>query len=56
MMNTGNKISNDYFEYNFPQHLEKPTPASSSDECRLFVQDKYVKRRWAPKKIPSPTE
>jgi len=48
MATVGNKIANDYYEHKMPTGYRKPGANSSPEECRRFVDEKYVKKAFIP--------
>jgi hypothetical protein len=42
----GNKIANQYFEFNQAANNSRPNINSADNLRRKFIQDKYVKRLW----------
>jgi stromal membrane-associated protein len=56
MAHTGNKVSNDYYEFKMPNGYRKPTSNHTMEQCRKFVDEKYVKKLFAPPKFPTPVE
>ncbi len=53
---TGNKISNDFYEYKMPSGYHRPTTQSTMDACSRFVNEKYIKKLFSPPKYPTPVE
>jgi stromal membrane-associated protein len=56
MAHTGNKVSNDFYEFKMPNGYRKPTTNSTMEQCRKFVDEKYVNKVFAPPKFPTPVE
>jgi len=52
----GNRIANNYWEYNVPSYFKKPDITTSMEDVRKIVDDKYIKRKYAPKDFQSPIE
>lgn len=48
MEKIGNKVANDFWEYKMPVGYRKPTVSSTQFELEKFVQEKYMKRAFAP--------
>jgi len=48
MATVGNKVASDFYEHRMPTGYRKPGANSSPEECRRFVDEKYVKRNFAP--------
>lgn len=56
MAAVGNKLANDYYEYRMPSSLRKLDESSSPQQCSKFIQEKYVKKNYAPTNFPSPVK
>lgn len=56
MGNVGNKIANSYYENKMTNTSRRPGPNSSMEECRKFVDDKYIKKIWAPRDSEEPVK
>jgi len=56
MATVGNKLANDYYEHNMPGGYRKPAINSTPEECRRFVDEKYIRKAWAPKGHPEPVK
>ena len=56
MATVGNKIANDYYEHKMPTGYRRPGPNASTDECRRFVDDKYINKRFIPSGFPEPVK
>jgi hypothetical protein len=56
LANTGNKVSNDYYEYKMPVSLRKPNSNSTMEQVRKFVDDKYIRKTFAPPNYPTPVQ
>jgi len=54
MEKIGNKIANEYWEYKMPIGYKKPDVGSSQTELDRFIQEKYMKRSFAPPKFIDP--
>lgn len=52
----GNKLANDFYEYNLPSYFKKPDISTSLDEVFEMVQKKYVKALYTPKDRLSPVK
>ena len=55
MRNTGNKISNGYWEKNLADNSIL-VPESSLEERVRFVQKKYIQKKWVDKNDTNPVE
>ena len=53
---TGNRIANDYWERSVPASVRKPDLNASMDDVRRKVNDKYIKKLYAPSNQPSPIQ
>lgn len=49
-----NEIANDYWEYKLPSSVKKPTESSAPEVAWQFIQNKYVKKLYAPKNTLDP--
>jgi len=56
MATVGNKVANDYYEHKMPTGYRKPGANSSPEECRRFVDEKYVRRTYVPKGYREPVK
>jgi len=56
MAHTGNKVSNDYYEFKMPSGYRKPTTNYTMEQCRKFVDEKYIKKLFAPPEFPTPVQ
>lgn len=56
MATVGNRIANDYYENRMPTGYRKPGANSSPEECRRFVDEKYVKKAFAPSGFREPVK
>jgi len=56
MATVGNKLANDYYEHNMSSGYRKPAVNSTPEECRRFVDEKYIRKAWAPKGHPEPVK
>jgi stromal membrane-associated protein len=56
LAHTGNKVSNDFYEFKMPNGYRKPTSNYTMEQCRKFVDEKYIKKLFAPPKFPTPVE
>src|SRR5262245_52709580 len=45
---TGNKPSNDFYEFRLPTGFKKLDENASDKECTKFVNDKYIKKAYCP--------
>lgn len=52
--NLDNEIANEYWEFKLPKGFKRPTEDSSPAEVWQFIQNKYVKKLYAPKKVADP--
>jgi len=48
MATVGNRVANDYYENKMPTGYRKPGANSSPEECRRFVDEKYVRKSFIP--------
>lgn len=48
MATVGNGIANDYYEHKMPTGYRKPGANSSPEECRRFVDEKYIRKAFVP--------
>eukprot|EP00828_Plagiopyla_frontata_P043518 TRINITY_DN6810_c0_g1_i1.p1 TRINITY_DN6810_c0_g1~~TRINITY_DN6810_c0_g1_i1.p1 ORF type:complete len:203 (-),score=17.35 TRINITY_DN6810_c0_g1_i1:235-843(-) len=53
---TGNKISNDFWERNSQGRLARPNIYSTSYDYEKFIHDKYIKRMFAPRDSIPPSQ
>lgn len=56
MATVGNRIANDYYEHRMPTGSRKPGANSSPEECRRFVDEKYVKKQYIPAGFREPVK
>jgi len=56
MATVGNKIANDYYEQKMPTGYRKPNANSSPEECRRFVDEKYIRKTFVPAGFPEPVK
>jgi len=56
MATVGNRVANDFYEHRIPTGYRKPGANSSPEECRRFVDEKYVKRNFAPAGFREPVK
>jgi len=56
MAKVGNKIANDYYEHKMPTGYRKPGANSSPEECRRFVDEKYIKKAFVPAGYQEPVK
>jgi len=56
MATVGNKIANDYYEHKMPTGYRKPHTNSSPEECRRFVDEKYIRKAFAPAGYEEPVK
>jgi len=56
MATVGNRIANDYYEHRMPTGYRKPGANSSPEECRRFVDEKYVKKAFIPAGFREPVK
>lgn len=52
----GNKLANDYYEYQLPGNFRRIGPNTGPEECARFVRDKYIKKIFAPKDYQTPVQ
>ena len=52
----GNKIANEYYEYKIPTYYKNINLRSSMNECAKFVDDKYIRKLFAPQGIKHPVQ
>ena len=52
--NVGNKVGNQYWEYKLPKGFKRLDNNSSAEECRRFVNEKYIKRLYSPSDYVDP--
>jgi len=48
LANVGNKVGNDYWEYKLPKSFKRLDANATAEECKRFVNDKYIKRNYSP--------
>jgi len=56
MAAVGNKLANDFYEYKMPSGYRKPTANSSPEECRRFIDEKYIRKAFSPPGFPEPVK
>ena len=56
LSNVGNGMANEFYEAEIPRGYKKITCDSTMEECWKFVNDKYVKKLFAPKDKRTPAE
>ena len=56
MVNIGNKLANDYWEYKLPNSLKKPSINSSPEDIKKFVNEKYIKKLFSPSGFADPVK
>lgn len=56
MQAVGNKLANDFYEYKMPSGYRKPGANSSPEECRRFVDEKYIRKAFAPQGHQEPVK
>jgi len=56
MATVGNKIANDYYEHKMPTGFRKPGANSSPEECRRFVDEKYIRKAFVPANFAEPVK
>ena len=56
LSNVGNKIANEYYEYKIPTYYKNINFRSSMHECAKFVDDKYIRKLFAPQGIKHPVQ
>eukprot|EP00331_Platyophrya_macrostoma_P006842 CAMPEP_0176428020 /NCGR_PEP_ID=MMETSP0127-20121128/12915_1 /TAXON_ID=938130 /ORGANISM="Platyophrya macrostoma, Strain WH" /LENGTH=455 /DNA_ID=CAMNT_0017809651 /DNA_START=23 /DNA_END=1390 /DNA_ORIENTATION=- len=56
MAAVGNKIANEYWEYNVPSYFKKPDLSTSLEDVFEMVKTKYVKASFAPKDRMNPVK
>ena len=54
MSKVGNKLANDYWEYQLPKGFRKPNINSSVEEIRKFINDKYILKKFIPNGFKDP--
>jgi len=47
-------MANEFWEYKFPQRVQRPRESSPPDETWRFIQRKYVKKEFVPKNAIDP--
>lgn len=45
--NVSNELINSYWEKNMPKNYRKPDSNANNREVTDFLEDKYVRKRWA---------
>jgi hypothetical protein len=56
MVNVGNKLANDFWEYKLPNSLKKPNLNSNPEDIKKFVNEKYIKKLFAPAGFTDPVK
>jgi hypothetical protein len=56
MVQIGNKVANDYWEYKLPSGFKRLDEQSKDKEYQLFVNSKYIKKNYAPGNYPDPVK
>jgi hypothetical protein len=56
MFSIGNTKSTMYYECNKPEHVRKPSELDPIENVREYITDKYVRRKYADRNNPSPSE
>ena len=56
LSNVGNKIANEYYEANIPTYYKKISLHSSMDECTKYMNDKYIRKMFAPHGTKTPVQ
>lgn len=56
MAAVGNKLANDFYEYKMPSGYRKPTANSSPEECRRFIDEKYIRKAFSPPGFKEPVK
>jgi stromal membrane-associated protein len=56
MATIGNKLANDYYEYKMPVGYRKPGANSTPEECRRFVDEKYIRKAFSPPGYQEPVK
>jgi len=56
MATVGNQLANDYYEQSMTSGYRKPGANSTPEECRRFVDEKYIRKAFAPKGQPEPVK
>jgi hypothetical protein len=56
MAKVGNRVANDYYEHKMPTGYRKPGSNSSPEECRRFVDEKYIKKAFIPAGYQEPVK
>jgi stromal membrane-associated protein len=56
MAKVGNKVANDYYEHKMPTGYRKPGSNSSPEECRKFVDEKYIRKAFVPTGYQEPVK
>lgn len=54
--NVGNKIANEFWEFNMPKYYQKPNMNSSLEDLIYFTNEKYLKGMFSPKNRANPVE
>lgn len=56
MAAVGNKLANDFYEYKMPSGYRKPNANSSPEECRRFIDEKYIRKAFSPPGYKEPVK
>jgi len=56
MAAVGNKLANDFYEYKMPSGYRKPGANSSPEECRRFIDEKYIRKAFSPPGYKEPVK
>ena len=56
MATVGNKVANDFYEHTMSNFSRKPGANSSPEECRRFVDDKYIHKKFAAEGFQEPVK
>jgi stromal membrane-associated protein len=48
IQNVNNKLANDYWEYKIPKSYKRLDNNASPEECKKFVNEKYIRKSYAP--------
>jgi len=56
MAKVGNQVSSDYYEHSMPTGYRKPGANSTPEECRRFVDEKYIKKAFVPTGYQEPVK
>lgn len=56
MQNVGNKLANDFWEYKIPKSFKRLDNSASPEECKRFVNEKYIRKSYAPQGHTDPVK